>query len=57
MAFGYAWGNPSSSHAILINGAPWSVTANLYQALTALRDSYEIRKQRLLVWADAVCIN
>jgi hypothetical protein len=56
MTLNYAWDDHSSAHAILVNGAPCSLTVNLYQALTALRDSDEIREQRLHVWADAVCI-
>jgi hypothetical protein len=55
-ALSYEWGEPDPAHSkqsILIDGEPFSVRGNLWEALHHLRDQ---RKQRRL-WIDAICIN
>jgi hypothetical protein len=47
------WGDASVSKTILVNGYPFSVTANLEAGLWTLVQSFGI----LNLWADAVCIN
>ena len=49
----YCWGDPNNKFDIICNGRRLAVTANLYDALQALRDE---QKSRVL-WADAMCIN
>ncbi|TGO66989.1 hypothetical protein BOTNAR_0050g00230 [Botryotinia narcissicola] len=52
-ALSYVWGDPTARTIVFINGRPFSVTANLADALIHLRD--ENRPLRL--WADAICID
>jgi hypothetical protein len=57
-ALGYAWGqaNPSTDHNIFLNGEPFVVRNNLYQALLALQRCSRERVVRYL-WIDALCID
>ncbi|KAL7964967.1 heterokaryon incompatibility domain-containing protein [Trichoderma sp. SZMC 28014] len=52
-ALSYVWGTSSSSRQIFLNGNKITVTDNLFDALTYLRDVKKIRA----LWVDAVCIN
>ncbi|KAH7066350.1 heterokaryon incompatibility protein-domain-containing protein [Paraphoma chrysanthemicola] len=53
IALSYFWGGTGKTHKILVDGQPFYVTANLHQALSALRK----QEKCIVVWADAVCIN
>ncbi|KXT05545.1 hypothetical protein AC578_3687 [Pseudocercospora eumusae] len=55
-ALSYAWGDPTKTKAIEVDGVRVSVTANLEAALRALRDFTPIRNGCAL-WIDALCIN
>ena len=48
----YTWGNEPASKTIKINGQPFLVRGNLYNALWHLRLSTP-----RVIWVDAVCIN
>ncbi|KAH7317413.1 heterokaryon incompatibility protein-domain-containing protein [Rhexocercosporidium sp. MPI-PUGE-AT-0058] len=53
VALSYVWGDATIRKDISIDGADFSVTANLESALRHVRDpSVELK-----IWADAVCIN
>ncbi|KAM3151585.1 hypothetical protein ABEW05_008073 [Botrytis cinerea] len=52
-ALSYVWGDPGARKTVFINGLPFSLTANLANAIGHLRD--ENRPLRL--WADAICID
>lgn len=52
-ALSYVWGPPVPTLDIVVEGARFTVTMNLHQALEALRHA---EKPRVL-WVDAVCIN
>ena len=52
-ALSYAWGDSGVVRPVHVGDARLNITANLYQALSALlRDD-----QPVVVWADALCIN
>lgn len=52
-ALSYVWGKEKSTDKIRVDGYPFTVTENLYQALSNLRRSGEDR----VLWVDAICIN
>ncbi|KAF2108132.1 heterokaryon incompatibility protein-domain-containing protein, partial [Lophiotrema nucula] len=52
-ALSYAWGTSLVPHKIIVDGAPFYVTSNLYSALYELR---QMERDRI-IWIDAVCIN
>ena len=53
-ALSYCWGDMKQpKRTIWINGRPFEVLFNLYDALTRLRRPTPIRK----LWIDAICIN
>lgn len=52
-AVSYAWGSTACTKVILVNGAPFHVGENLFQALVHLRLPAISR----LLWIDALCIN
>ena len=52
-AISYAWGDPTKTFPIYIDGRHLNVTANLHDALLRLRNRYIER----IIWVDAVCIN
>lgn len=52
-ALSYAWGDNACTHSVTCNGIPFTVTANLNEALLHLRQKNEDR----FLWADALCIN
>ena len=57
IALSYVWGTDGPKKHILVNGAPFGVSKNLYNALLMLRDSERVQRRRLKVWVDAICIN
>lgn len=52
-ALSYVWGNKESTDKIRVNGCLFTVTENLFEVLSYLRNS---KKDRLL-WVDAICID
>ncbi|KAJ4393771.1 hypothetical protein N0V93_002986 [Gnomoniopsis smithogilvyi] len=52
-ALSYVWGPPNPRYDIVVDGASFTVTTNLHEALKALRRG---KKPRVL-WVDAICIN
>ena len=52
-ALSYCWGDPNDKVDVICNGRRLAVTANLYDALQAVRDAQRPR----VLWADAMCIN
>ena len=51
----YVWGPAEPSHIILVNQCVFSVRANLYEFLRALRAQQG--SQNLYLWIDAICID
>ncbi|GKT61461.1 heterokaryon incompatibility protein [Colletotrichum tofieldiae] len=56
VALSYVWGPPAPTERITLNGHPFSVGPNLFQALLHLRSHHRIR-QGFKIWIDAICIN
>jgi hypothetical protein len=54
-ALSYAWGEPTLSSEIIVNGLLFPITHNLEQALRSLRDKDGGSARTL--WVDAICIN
>lgn len=54
-ALSYAWGDPTDTREVSINGFPANVTVSLFTALRQFR--YPDPGQTRTLWADAVCIN
>jgi hypothetical protein len=52
-AISYAWGDPSTTVPILLDGIEFPITVNLESALRHFR----LEEKSRLLWADAVCIN
>lgn len=52
-AVSYTWGDPTFTQLITLDSVPYPVTANLFSALTYLRD----RTDPLRLWIDSLCIN
>lgn len=52
-AVSYVWGNKVSADKIWVDGHLFTVTQNLFEALSNLRQSGEDR----LLWIDAICID
>lgn len=53
-ALSYEWGDPDSpKHEILLDGQPFIIRRNLWQALRCLRTEISART----LWVDAICIN
>ena len=52
-ALSYVWGSPDAKVTMKVNDKPFEVTANLYDALSCLRQTEEER----VLWVDAICIN
>lgn len=52
-ALSYAWGDPSLTQEIIVDGKSIKVTSSLYEALSDMQLAavYDV-----LVWADAICI-
>ncbi|KAK4448048.1 heterokaryon incompatibility protein-domain-containing protein [Podospora aff. communis PSN243] len=52
-ALSYTWGTPEPKHTTTVNGQPFSVGTNLFNALRSLR----LPDRPRLLWIDAICIN
>ncbi|KAE8394461.1 HET-domain-containing protein [Aspergillus alliaceus] len=52
-ALSYVWGSEMKPNTIILNGSAFSITQNLYTALTYLRHPQLERT----IWVDAICIN
>jgi hypothetical protein len=52
-ALSYVWGDRDKDQTIQLEGAPWTVTANLCQALRNIRLADRAR----VMWVDAICID
>ncbi|KAK3072331.1 hypothetical protein LTR53_007024 [Teratosphaeriaceae sp. CCFEE 6253] len=52
-ALSYCWGESAYIRLVTINGVPYPITLNLYQALQHLRHETEAQ----YLWVDAMCIN
>ncbi|KAF2242196.1 hypothetical protein BU26DRAFT_524389 [Trematosphaeria pertusa] len=52
-ALSYAWGDPTRTRPILLNGCSVEVTTNLEEFLRKMHAT----KQKLVLWVDALCIN
>lgn len=52
-ALSYVWGNKESGERIWVDGCQFTVTENLCEALSNLRQPREDR----LLWIDAICID
>ncbi|KAF7959032.1 hypothetical protein EAE96_002549 [Botrytis aclada] len=52
-ALSYVWGDARARKTVFINEKPFSITVNLANALTHLRDG----ERPLRLWADAICID
>lgn len=55
-AISYAWGDPTITTPIVLNGIPVEVTTNSEAALRRIRDDYH-GDDPVKVWIDAVCID
>lgn len=53
-ALSYVWGPPGDTHNVKVNGRPFQVGKNLYDALKELWTSNFISGP---LWIDAICIN
>ncbi|KAJ9652746.1 hypothetical protein H2198_008018 [Neophaeococcomyces mojaviensis] len=53
VALSYVWGNRESKRVIFVEDSPLFVTANLYDAMMALRPPYRC----LVIWIDFLCID
>lgn len=52
-ALSYTWGERASQRWIRLNGKPFLIQPNLFEALKAIRKEDE----EIFLWADGVCIN
>jgi len=52
-ALSYVWGSSNTPQSVFIDNCDLPVTANLYQALSRLRD----RTFERILWVDYICIN
>ena len=53
-ALSYTWGPSGDAHAILLNGKPFPIRQNLYDALQQVQNSKLIDQY---LWVDAICIS
>ncbi|KAI2624226.1 HET-domain-containing protein [Hypoxylon sp. NC1633] len=57
-ALSYVWGNPEPQETIMLEGQPFGIGKNLYEALHQFRQRpYDIGHPRDYFWIDAICIN
>ncbi|KAI6089526.1 heterokaryon incompatibility protein-domain-containing protein [Hypoxylon rubiginosum] len=60
-ALSYVWGDPEITRDIHVNGKPFPITENLYDALWHFRSNSALlsdgRNSELPLWVDAICIN
>jgi hypothetical protein len=57
LALSYVWGDQTHKKDVILNGSRFEVGPNLHDALSHLRNSFEVRSRKLKVWIDAICIN
>jgi hypothetical protein len=64
LAVSYAWGNPTPTHKLLVNGAPLWVPSSTFRTLYTIHCSVQTTNTELYqageevaLWIDAVCIN
>ena len=53
-ALSYTWGPPGDAHTILLNGQPFPIPQNSYDALQQVQRSKLVDQY---LWVDAICIN
>ena len=53
-ALSYTWGPPDNAHSILLNGQPFPIRQNLYDALQQVQSS---KLADRYLWVDTICIN
>lgn len=59
-ALSYTWGALGNTEKILLNGTPFPVTFNLFEALLEIRKrirSLQNKKTIPLLWIDAICLD
>ncbi|KAK2754451.1 heterokaryon incompatibility protein [Colletotrichum kahawae] len=58
-ALSYVWGNHMDAQVAEVNGAPFLITYNLYEALKTFRDlpPNGLLSAPFWLWVDAICIN
>ncbi|KAI8629525.1 heterokaryon incompatibility protein-domain-containing protein [Xylariaceae sp. FL1651] len=56
-ALSYVWGDTLATKQIMINGKPFAVTNNLYEALHHFRQLSHLGYLNHYFWIDAICIN
>lgn len=52
-ALSYTWGSPTDREVIQLNGVPFSISKNLYDALKTIRHIF----MTVTCWVDAICID
>ncbi|KAJ4286489.1 hypothetical protein N0V90_013189 [Kalmusia sp. IMI 367209] len=57
IALSYVWGDSTQFRDLILNGHKFRVTAKLYEILTQLQLSSDLRESGLYIWVDAICIN
>jgi hypothetical protein len=55
VALSYTWGSKDTPRVILADGAEIRITANLAEAIDAIRPF--ARERNMMFWADSICIN
>ena len=55
LALSYTWGSHTSHDAITVDGQSITIPKNLADAMKSMRDY--VKKKRLMLWADSVCVN
>ena len=53
-ALSYTWGPPGDAYRILLNGQPFPIRQNLYDALHQIHSSKLVDQY---LWVDVICIN
>ncbi|KAI1450265.1 hypothetical protein F5Y02DRAFT_108176 [Annulohypoxylon stygium] len=57
-ALSYVWGDATQREIIMLEGRPFSITRNLYEAIHQFRQRpYDIGYPEDYFWIDAICIN
>lgn len=56
-ALSYCCGDPATTKSITVNGTPFPVTSNLWNALSAIVDHHTVDRDSEHFWVDAICIN
>ncbi|KAI1083486.1 HET-domain-containing protein [Whalleya microplaca] len=56
-AVSYVWGNANEKRTILLEGMPFQVTKNLYEALYQFRQCPDVGDIGQYYWVDAICMD